>query len=199
MTTQNASLFRRLLGPAMDLLPDAVRHVHDGHGRLELSGMAQIDMMPGPLPRLICLLMGLPKPGRAVPVTVIFDRMPTTEHWQRRFGNRRYASSLTAGTGAETGLLIERMGMITNVFRIEATADALYLTVVRCRFLGVPMPGWLAPRCAVTEQAEDGDFTFDIPIDLPWLGRLIHYRGQIWKHKTVMENPKIDTTSAHPI
>lgn len=107
----------------MDLLPDAVRHVHDGHGRLELSGMAQIDMMPGLLPRLICTLMGLPKPGQDVPVTVIFDRTPTAEHWLRRFGNRHYASSLTAGTGAETGLLIERMGMITNVFRIEATAD----------------------------------------------------------------------------
>lgn len=179
MTMQNTPLFRRLLGPAMDLLPDAIRHVHDGHGRLELSGLAQIDMMPGLLPWLICALMGLPKPGRDVPVTVIFDCNPASEYWQRRFGDRRYASSFTAGTGAETGLLIERMGMITNVFRIEAIPDALRLTVVRCRFLGVPMPGWLAPRCSVTERTEDEDFAFDIPVDLPWMGRLIHYRGRI--------------------
>jgi len=191
MISQDTPLFRRLLGPAMDLLPDAIRHVHDGQGCLELSGLAQIDMMPGLLPRLICALMGLPKPGHDVPVTVIFDRTPTVEHWQRRFGNRRYASSLTAGTAAETGLLIERMGMITNVFRIEATADALYLTVVHCRFLGVPMPGWQAPRCAVKERAEDGEFTFDIPIDLPWLGCLIHYRGRIGEQKTVITSSSI--------
>ncbi|AUN32605.1 DUF4166 domain-containing protein [Niveispirillum cyanobacteriorum] len=177
MTTHDAPLFRRLLGPTMDLLPNPVRDVHDGQGRLELSGLAQIDVMPGLLPGLICALMGLPRPGRNVPVTVIFDRTPTVEHWHRRFGDRVYASKLTAGTGAETGLLVERMGMITNVFRVGATASALHLTVVCCRFMGMPMPGWLAPRCAVVERQEDGSFTFDIPIDLPWLGRLIHYRG----------------------
>ncbi|MDG5496037.1 DUF4166 domain-containing protein [Niveispirillum sp. BGYR6] len=150
MSQQDTPLFRRLLGPSMGLLP-----------------------------RLICTLMGLPKPGRDVPVTVVFDRTPLAEHWQRRFGDRRYASSLRAGTGVETGLLIEHMGMITNVFRIEATIDTLYLTVVRCRFLDVPMPGWLAPRCAIAERQEDGEFTFDVPIELPWLGRLIHYRGRI--------------------
>jgi hypothetical protein len=179
MTTQDVTVFRRLLGQRMDLLPDAVRHVHDGQGRLELSGLAQIEMKPGLLPWLICALMGLPKPGHNVPVTVIFDRWPEIEHWQRRFGDRYYASKLTTGTGAEKGLLIERMGPITNIFRVEATADALYLTVVGCRFLGMPMPDWLAPRCAATERQKNGDFTFDIPIDLPWLGRLIHYRGQI--------------------
>lgn len=179
MTTPDKPVFRRLLGPTMDLLPDAVRQVHDGQGRLELSGLAQIEMMPGLLPRLICALMGLPKPGRNVPVTVIFERTPRTEYWQRRFGDRHYASRLTTGTGADTGLLIEQMGMITNVFRIEATADALYLTVVSCRFLGMPMPAWLAPHCKVAEGQNDGDFTFDIPIDLPWLGRLIHYRGRL--------------------
>ncbi|MBP7335207.1 DUF4166 domain-containing protein [Niveispirillum sp.] len=184
MTTQGTPLFRYLLGPAIDLLPDAVRHVHDGHGCLELSGLAQIDMMPGLLPRLICTLMGLPEPGREVPVTVIFDRTPMWEHWRRRFGNRRYASSLMPGSGRDTGLLVERMGIITNIFRIDATPDALHLTLVRCRFLGLPMPEWLAPRCAAVERAADQDFTFDIPIDLPWLGRLIHYRGRMRKHET---------------
>lgn len=181
MTTKEVSLFRQLLGPAIDLLPDKVRQVHDGHGRLELSGLAQIEMMPGLVPWLICAVMGLPKAGRDVPVTVIFDRMPMAEHWLRRFGNRHYASSLTAGTGAEAGMLIERMGMITNVFKIEATTDALYLTVLRCRFLGMPLPDWLAPRCTVAERHQEGDFAFDIPIILPWLGRLIHYRGRIRK------------------
>lgn len=53
------------------------------------------------------------------------------------------------------------MGMITNIFRIKATADTLYMTAVGCCFLGMRMPGWLTPRCAATERQEDGDFTFD--------------------------------------
>lgn len=179
ITMQDISLFRHLLGPALDGLPDALRRAHDGQGRLELSGLAQIEVRPGPLPWLICALLGLPAPGRGVPVTIIFDRAPDHEHWQRRFAGRRYSSHMTAGNGRDAGLLVERMGLITNVFKVAVTGESLHLTMVRCRWLGLPLPGWLAPRCAAVEREQDGAFTFDIPIDLPWLGRLIHYRGSI--------------------
>lgn len=138
----------------MDLLPDAIRHVHDGQGRLELSGLAQIDTMPGLLPGLICTLMGLPRPGRNVPVTVIIDSTPRNEHWHRRFGNQRYASRLTAGTGATDGLLIERLGMITNIFRVEAVGTD------PCRSLISPATA-IAPYpqlgCSVPHAGHAGD------------------------------------------
>lgn len=177
--TQDIPLFRRLLGPAIDLLPDAVRHAHDRTDRLELSGLAQIDTRPGPLPWLLCALLGLPAPGRDVPVTIIFEVTGNGERWRRCFAGRRYASTLTEGKGRDAGLLVEHMGLLTNIFQVAATPDALHLTLLRCRFLGVPMPAWLAPCCPATERQQDGAFSFDIPIDLPWLGRLIHYRGRV--------------------
>ncbi|MFV3131597.1 DUF4166 domain-containing protein [Niveispirillum sp. KHB5.9] len=177
--TQDIPLFRRLLGPAIDQLPDAVRRTHDRTGRLELSGLAQIDTRPGPIPWLLCALLGLPAPGRDVPVTIIFEATADGERWERRFAGRRYASILTEGKGRDAGLLVERMGLVTNLFQVTATPDALHLTLVGCRSLGVPMPRWLAPRCPAVERQEEDAFSFDIPIDLPWLGRLIHYRGRV--------------------
>ena len=43
--------------------------------------------------------------------------------------------------------------------------------------LGVQLPLLLAPRSAATEWEEDGAFRFDVPIALPLVGRIVHYRG----------------------
>ena len=43
--------------------------------------------------------------------------------------------------------------------------------------LGLPLPLALAPRSPAREWEEDGKFHFDVPIDVPLLGRVIHYRG----------------------
>ncbi len=40
-----------------------------------------------------------------------------------------------------------------------------------------PMPLALAPRCLATEVEKDGRFHLDVPIHLPLIGLLVHYRG----------------------
>jgi hypothetical protein len=44
---------------------------------------------------------------------------------------------------------------------------------------GLPMPMALAPKSAAREWADDGDFCFDVPIALPLIGLVVHYKGRL--------------------
>ena len=43
--------------------------------------------------------------------------------------------------------------------------------------LGVPLPMALAPRSRAREWQEGDRFRFDVPIALPFIGLVVHYRG----------------------
>jgi hypothetical protein len=169
----SAPLFRRLLGPAMDTLPTSLRAVHDQPGTLTLAGTAQVWRSPNPLARLLCNLMRLPAERADVPVSVAFERNGDRERWHRRFGERAYSSRLSS----RGGLLVERMGPATNIFRVGVAAERLHLDLMGFRFLGVPLPSILRPHCHAIEADEAGAFTFDIPVTLPGLGPVIRYSG----------------------
>lgn len=169
------SLFRQLLGPDMDRLPAPLRTVHDGAGALTLAGTAQIWRSTNPLARLLCDMMRLPAAGADVPVSITFDRHGDHERCQRCFAGRSYASrSVVRG-----GLLVERIGPATNIFRIAVSGERLRLDLVGFRMLGVTLPFFLRPSSAAVESADDGAFTFDVPVSLPGLGPVIRYTGRL--------------------
>ena len=125
-------LFRRLLGAAIDDLPPVLREAHDSRIDQRWRGVAQVEAHPNPLARLLCRMMRLPPAGTAIPVTVWFERRGTAEHWHRDFAGRRYGSTLVE----RDGLMIERMGMATNIFRVSVEDGALRLDLIGFRFLG---------------------------------------------------------------
>lgn len=43
--------------------------------------------------------------------------------------------------------------------------------------LGLPLSLVLAPRSEAWEREENGRFVFDVPIALPLIGLVVHYRG----------------------
>lgn len=173
MVTQ--PLFRRLLGSMIDNLPPALREVHDSGIDQRWSGLAQVEANPNPLARLLCRLMGLAAPGTAIPVTVRFERSGGAEHWHRDFAGGRYRSTLVE----RDGLMIERMGLATNIFRVSVEDGALRLDLIGFRFVGVPLPSALRPHCHAREHDEDGRYVFDVPVDLWPFGRIIRYTGHM--------------------
>lgn len=169
------ALFRRLLGPAMDSLAPSLRTVHDSDDDQTWSGLAEIRASRNPVARLLCRIMRLPAPGSAVPVTVRFERRGDAEHWHRKFGDRQYRSKLRV----HHRRLVERMGPAVNIFAVSIVGGALHMDLVGFRFLGIPLPRWARPACHAVEHEREGAFTFDIPVDLPLFGRVIHYRGRM--------------------
>ena len=44
---------------------------------------------------------------------------------------------------------------------------------------GIPLPLGLAPRSKAKEWDKGGVFHFDVPIALPLVGTIVHYRGSL--------------------
>lgn len=166
-------LFRRLLGDAIDGLPPVLRRAHDSNDCQTWTGQAQVVASRNPICRALCWMMGLPKAGLDIPVTVVFERDGQAEVWRRDFAGRTYHSRLVA----RDGLIVERMGPATNRFRVCAKGGRLHLDLVDFRFLGLPFPSWLSPQCPAAESEVDGRYRFDVPILLPFLGFAIRYNG----------------------
>lgn len=166
-------LFSRLLGDDLDSLPPALRRAHDAEDRQTWSGTAQVVASRNLLARALCRMMGLPKAGSDIPVTVVFERDGEAEVWRRNFAGRTYHSRFVL----RNGLIVEKMGPATNRFRGSVQEGKLHLDLVGFRFLGVPFPSWLSPQCPAIESEVNGCYRFDVPIILPLLGFAIRYTG----------------------
>lgn len=179
-----AGPFERVLGAALAELPEPVRGVHClRETALVARGLADVTAAPGLMARLLCLVAGLPKPGRDVPCVVIFTPLRDgRERWQRQFADRRYRSVMRAAATCEAGgrVIVERfgpLGLLDLHFRLTPGADGLRWSLDRWTLRGVPLPAWSAPRIACLESGDGERFRFDIDVTFPLIGPVIHYAG----------------------
>jgi hypothetical protein len=167
--------FQHLLGSALDILPAPVRHLHSLDRAAVTEGLAEITAARNPAAWVLCLVAGLPKPGRDVPVRVAFNPDGNgRERWERDFAGRRYASTLEAG---RDGRLVEHFGPFDLHFQLTPTAGGLAWSIARWRLLGVPLPGWSRPRIDCTETADGDRFVFRIDVAFPLIGPVVRYTG----------------------
>jgi len=172
------SPFERLLGPDFERLPTPVQRVHSLREPLRTAGRSDVMVVTGFFPWLICWIAGLPRAGRDVDVSIRFEPNETGgEHWDRKFADRRYTSSIDAGTGPDQGFLIEHFGLFDLRFQLIALPEGLAWSLVGWRLLSVPLPRWSVPRVESLESADSDRLTFDIDVAFPFIGWLIHYRG----------------------
>ena len=171
----NVPLFRRLLGQDIEALAPTLRQAHDATETQRWTGTAVVTRSRNPIAILLCLMMKLPAPGTDIPVNVVFERRGDCERWCRTFAGRSYYSDFTS----KPGLIVERMGPTTNIFRLSIKDGQLHFVLIGFRFLGLPLPAWLRPRCPAIEREEAGRFIFDVPVSIPWLGFVIRYMGSM--------------------
>ena len=173
------TIYRRVLGPAFDMLPPAIRALHEGRGTSRWAGTAEVRRGSGLLARLICALVGFPRTGDAVPASVTFAPDGDVERWTRRIGGKTLSSVQWAGTGRDQFLLIERFGIARFSVALLCEGDRLRLMPRRWALAGVPMPARLLPQGEMVETAQDDRFVFDIAIRAPVIGPIVHYRGSL--------------------
>ncbi|MEQ9641350.1 MAG: DUF4166 domain-containing protein [Alphaproteobacteria bacterium] len=172
--TVSPTAFQRLLGADFARLPAPVRRVHGLDAPLTLAGRADVRVAPGWAAWLLCLISGLPRAGRDVPVEVRFVPDGGGERWSRTFDKRRYASRIDAA-GPH---LRERFGPF-DLFYDLAVTDGLHWTLVRWHLLGVALPRFTLPRIDCIEGADGEAFSFDIDVAFPLVGPVIRYRGKL--------------------
>ena len=169
----SVSLYRRLLGPAFDTMPAALRELHDQSASAVFAGEAEVIAAENIIARLIARISGLPVRSYRCPVTVRIDVDADGETWHRDFGGHRFHSRMHDDAGS----LIERLGPHTIRFRLHADADGLSMQPIAWRTLGIPLPRLLWPMISASEVAIDGRFHFDVATAFPIIGRVVHYRG----------------------
>lgn len=166
-------LYRRVMRDDFDRLSPALRQVHGVLRDSGAAGFATVTRGRNPIARLIAAAVGFPAAGQHA-VHVSFSEQAGEETWMRDFSGRRFKSRLSHA-GHE---LVERFGPLSFRFRLVREGGGLRMAMRGWSCFGCPMPRALAPRSEAREwQDEQGRFAFDVPIALPLLGTLVHYRG----------------------
>jgi hypothetical protein len=170
-------LYRRLLGDAWEGLPAPIRAMHDLTGALTAEGMASVERGRHWLAGAVAGIVGFPKAGANVPVSVTFRVENGREHWRRTFAGRPFTSIQEEGRGGSARLLVERFGPFAFGMAPVLEGGRLRLMVRRWSVVGIPMPRRLAPRVYSFESADGGRFRFHVEIALPVIGLIVAYRG----------------------
>jgi hypothetical protein len=176
-TDDRAPLYRRLLGDAWNALPQPLRTMHDLDAELSAEGVAEVGRGPGLLARVLAGVIGFPRAGKDIPVTVSFRVKDGREHWKRTFAGCSFASTQEQGRGRFDRLLCERFGPFNFGMALVYDDSRLCLILRRWSFLGIPMPLALAPRSDAYECVNDGRFHFHVEIGHPLIGLIVRYRG----------------------
>ncbi|MBD1548663.1 SDR family oxidoreductase [Roseibium aggregatum] len=167
-------LYQRILGPAFDKLPPPVRELHTVVGDGGATGTATVRRGKSFLARLVATAMRFPPEGDH-DLHVSFEERHGIEHWTRDFGGHVFSSHLSQSGDH----LVERFGPMRFYFDLPADASSLTMVMRRWTVFSVPLPLALAPKSTTLEWAEGKDYCFDVPIDLPAIGRIVHYRGRL--------------------
>ncbi|MCW1430786.1 DUF4166 domain-containing protein [Novosphingobium sp. JCM 18896] len=170
--TLRPPLYARVMGSRFAELPQALRRIHEVLRDGGASGEAEVTGPANPLGKLVARIMRFPVGGR-YPLHVSFSERDGGEHWTRHFGARAFASSLEEADDC----LVERFGPLRFRFDLPSDHRGLEMRMVGWSAWRVPLPLFLAPRSRAQEWEEDGRFCFDVPIALPLIGRIVHYRG----------------------
>ena len=172
-------LFQRLLGDAYERLPIRLREMHDGAHERKWTGTASVDVGATRLARAIAGIVGFPRATGERTVEVRIDASPHGETWRRRFGTEGFSSEMTAGTGPERRLLVERFGPIAVALALVLDGGKLRLVPRRWRLWGVRMPNAMLPW-GDCHEGQDGDaFRFHVEVVAPIAGLLVRYVGTL--------------------
>lgn len=164
--------YLRVMGPDFDSMPATLRRLHSPLRDAGASGEAVVNGAPTRIGRLIARLMRFPPPGRHK-LHVEFCERDGVERWTRDFAGHRFSSELQA----RGGLLEERFGPLRFRFKLPLTADGFQMVMREWSAFGIRLPLRLAPRSQAREWEDNGTFHFDVPIALPLIGNIVHYRG----------------------
>jgi len=175
-----APLFRRLLGHAYDALPPVIRQAHEVHGVLVLEGKADAASPDHILGTWIAWLFRLPRSGSNMPVRVeMRSEDDGSETWTRIYPGVTMRSNLR-NADSRTHQVTEVLGPLSIRLHWKPSERGLQLRTISARMFGCPLPNFLRPRSHASETVgADGQFHFDVPIALPLIGVIVHYKGSL--------------------
>jgi hypothetical protein len=176
-------LYARVMGVDFDRLAPALKSIHGVLRDGGAAGRAVVHRGAHPIARMVAKIMRFPPAGEHE-LHVHFSEDRGVERWTRDFGGSRFSSSLSA-VGSQ---IVERFGPLRFTFKLSAVDGELAMSMTKWSLGPIRLPNWLAPRSPAREWEADGLFHFDVPIELPLVGRVIRYHG--WLDPSSMQPVK---------
>lgn len=171
-------IFRHILGEAWGLLPLPIKQLHSTTSVSVYSGRCTVTQGSNPVARAVTALVGFPKGGADLPITVKLSVEGSGERWIRTVADRTFSSTQCLVKGRSEGLIRERFGSIAVDMALVLQGSSMTYVIRRWSLLGLPMPLWLGPKTIATESVDaEGRFRFDIKLWHPFIGSLVHYAG----------------------
>ncbi len=184
---QPSSLYRRVMGSSFDRLAPSVQAMHEVLGDSGAKGQANVETGRHPLGRIVAWIMRFPPAGEHA-VHVHFAEEAGIETWTRDFAGHCFASRMSQ-SGQE---VVEEFGPLRFHFALAEESGQLAMQIKRWSLWGLRLPIALAPRSPAREWERNGQFHFDVPVDLPFVGRIIRYRGWLESPATLPRGPNAD-------
>ncbi len=166
------SLYQRVMGSDFEQLPGSLQQLHTVMRDGGFRGEAEVTRGKNPIARSIATIFGFPTVGKHdLQVHIKID--DKGERWTRSFSGKIFASHLRKSGR----YLTENFGLLQFQFALPVTDGSLTMVMTGWKFGFLPLPLFLAPRSEASEWEESGRFHFDVPITLPLVGLMVHYRG----------------------
>jgi hypothetical protein len=102
-----------------------------------------------------------------------------SETWTRIYPGVTMRSNLR-NADSRTHQMTEVLGPLSIRLQWNASKRGLQLRTISARLFRCPLPHFLRPRSHASETVDaDGQFHFDVPIALPLIGTIVHYKGRL--------------------
>lgn len=175
------SLFQRLFSTQFEMMPRPWQIFHTATGHHVYEGEAEVIRGESLILRGLATLLRLP-PSSKVPVKLLIEKQGLGESWSRYFGQSFFSTVLNLDEKNETAkvgfYLRERFGPLCFGIVLTVEDKTVVWSIDRWWFFHIPLPKFFAPRSETKEFVDDeGRYAFDIDLSVPFLGRLIAYRG----------------------
>ena len=121
-----------------------------------------------------------------------------SETWTRIYPGVTMRSNLS-NADSKTHQLTEVLGPLSIRLQWNASEHGLQLRTISARMFGCPLPDFLRPRSHASETVgANGQFHVDVPIALPLIGTIVHYKGNL-KPVDIFRQALTDCKSACPL
>jgi hypothetical protein len=118
----------------------------------------------------------MPRAGRDVPIHLQVVPREGSEIWIRRFGSQ----SITTKQWQSGNFLVEQAGPLHFVFRVTATSTGLHFEFQHNLLCGVQLPASASLGVAATATGCEGHWNIDVRMQVPLLGDITTYSGDIY-------------------
>lgn len=145
-----------------------------------LEGLANASGPDNILGKIVAWMFRLPGSGEQMPVRVEMRREKDgSETWTRTYPTVTMRSNLQ-NPDPSTKQVDEAFGPLSVRLQWTVHENGLSLRTIGARLYGIPLPLVLTPRTDASEDTDtNGQFRFDVPITLPLIGTIVHYRGTL--------------------